>query len=252
MAMRVYERLAVIKAQQQRLHVSLLPNARSPFKQKVTAPTHRLKMLTLAITDTPLEISELELWQTPPVYSIDSVRTLRARYPQDVLIFIMGMDSARSLAAWREGLALTDYVHLWVFDRHDDTAAHDKARASTKTTDNTLSFIDLPSTDLSPTDLAALTAELPHALQLQVTSSLTDLVPAAVTSDQDKRLKTHAQGRIYIDTRRVPALSSTQIRQQIGQHAAPLSPYNLSKDFYHQLNPQVYHYIITHQLYSKA
>lgn len=247
MAMRVYERLAAIKAPQQRLHVSLLPNARSPFKQKVTAPAHRLKMLLLAITDTPLEISELELWQTPPVYSIDSVRKLRARYPQDVLIFIMGMDSARSLAAWRDGLALTDYVHLWVFDRHDDTATHDKARTTTKTTADTLS-----PTDLSPTDLAALTAELPHALQHQVTSNLTDLVPAAAASEQDKRLKTYAQGRIYIDTRRVPALSSTQIRQQIGQQAAPLSPHNLSKEFYHQLNPQVYHYIITHQLYSKA
>ncbi|WP_407074208.1 nicotinate-nicotinamide nucleotide adenylyltransferase, partial [Psychrobacter sp. GW64-MNA-CIBAN-0177] len=90
--------------QQRALHVSLLPNARSPFKNESTNPKHRLAMLKLATLNTPLQIDELELWQAPPVYTIDSVRTLRQRYPHDSLIFIMGMDSARSLDKWKDGL----------------------------------------------------------------------------------------------------------------------------------------------------
>lgn len=115
-ALYVYDYLLPIAEQQQRaLHVSLLPNARSPFKDKSTNPKHRLTMLKLARQESPLQINELELWQTPPVYTIDSVRTLRQRYPNDSLIFIMGMDSARSLDKWKDGLRLTDYVDLTDF-----------------------------------------------------------------------------------------------------------------------------------------
>jgi nicotinate-nucleotide adenylyltransferase len=84
MALYVYQSLLPIAEQQQHeLQVSLLPNARSPFKADSTDPKHRLAMLKLAIKNTPLQINELELWQTPPVYTIDSVKTLRARYPHD-------------------------------------------------------------------------------------------------------------------------------------------------------------------------
>ena len=123
MAMYVYQHLFPIAKQQQRaLQVSLLPNARSPFKDKSTNPEHRLAMLKRATQESPLQISELELWQTPPVYTIDSVRTLRQRYPNDRLIFIMGMDSARSLDKWKDGLRLTDYVDLWIFNRGGSSA----------------------------------------------------------------------------------------------------------------------------------
>ncbi len=122
MAMKVYNALIPFANEQQcELQVSLLPNARSPFKQQSTDPKHRLAMLKLAIKNTPLHIDELELWQAPPVYTIDSVQTFRRRYPNDRLIFIMGMDSARSLEQWKQGLELTDYVNLWLFDRSYET-----------------------------------------------------------------------------------------------------------------------------------
>lgn len=97
--------------------VALLPNARSPFKSDTTAPEHRLAMLTLATQHTPLHICDIELWQPPPVYTIDTVKALRQRHPQDSLIFIMGADSAATLASWHHGLELTQYVHLWIFPR---------------------------------------------------------------------------------------------------------------------------------------
>ncbi len=249
MAMAVYNTLAPMAAQQNReLQVSLLPNARSPFKAKSTDPSDRLAMLHLAVQGTPVHINELEIWQTPPVYTIDSVRALRNRHPYDTLIFIMGMDSARSLAQWKDGLQLTNYVDLWLFNRNDHLIQQ------------------------SPNNVLVV-QELPVELQAQVTESYAELLSIPVPSDnkslahsiskdsplQDRPLKDTNQGRIYIDTQAVMSVSSTEIRQQLYKQnytknkalllsvqGATTRPNPLPQ----LLDSKVYHYIITHQLYS--
>ena len=269
-ALHVYQSLLPIAMQQQcALHVSLLPNARSPFKTQSTHPAHRLAMLKLAVQDTPIQISELELWQTPPVYTIDSVRALRQQYPNDHLIFIMGMDSARSLDRWKNGLDLTRYVNLWVFNRTDSSeTSHDETEVDmTDTTTDTAA----DSVAVSQKRLA-LQAQLPMILQPQtVHAPIALLAPhnplAATSKDADSTaLKNAKQGRIYIDPRPITAVSSTQIRKQLallGQqmdkmHSAPIMPINdimghtPPNSLLKWLNPAVYHYIIAHQLYSAA
>ena len=265
MALYVYQSLLPLaKPQQRELQVSLLPNARSPFKADSTDPKHRLAMLKLAIKDTPLQINELELWQTPPVYTIDSVKTLRARYPHDSLIFIMGMDSARSLEHWKNGLQLTDYVNLWVFDREEnfdsdiDTDIH---------TDKKFSKTELQH---------SLTSQIPKLLQPFIVDSVIQLLTANPQSlTNNFGVKNSHQGYIFIDPRPVAAVSSTRVRQQLYQqlpqapqslnitHSADMqiasiapindiiantAPNSLAK----WLNPAVYQYIIAHQLYSAA
>ena len=267
-ALYVYQYLLPIAEQQQReLHVSLLPNARSPFKENSTDPEHRLAMLKLAIQNTALQISELELWQTPPVYTIDSVKTLRARYPHDSLIFIMGMDSARSLEQWKDGLQLTDYVNLWVFDR---------SRLSESTnifsnTDKTVNNKNVITSDIAVLP-AHLQSQLPMPLQNLTVRLATELLtPISQNSVESALLKNINQGYLYIDPRPVAAVSSTQIRQQLQQTENRLyimpsaetqitsiaaindiigntAPNSLAK----WLNPAVYQYIIAHQLYSAA
>ena len=258
MALYVYQSLLPIAEQQQHeLQVSLLPNARSPFKADSTDPKHRLAMLKLAIKNTPLQINELELWQTPPVYTIDSVKTLRARYPHDSLIFIMGMDSAQSLDKWKNGLALTDHVNLWVFNRlsiGENTPINNDTNAETDK--------KLVNTDLIASNPSALQSQLPVSLQHFITDSATDLVaPALKSLTASSNLKNAAQGRIYIDPRPVAAISSTQVRQQLrkqGSQNATLQPINaiinptVPNSFAKWLNPAVYQYIIDHQLYSAA
>ena len=258
MALYVYQSLLPIAKQQQReLQVSLLPNARSPFKADSTDPNHRLAMLKLAIKNTPLQINELELWQTPPVYTIDSVKTLRARYPHDDLIFIMGMDSAQSLDKWKDGLTLTDHVNLWVFNRLS-IAENDPINNDT----NAETDKKLVNTDLVASNFTALRSQLPIALQRFITDSATDLVAPALRSlTASSNLKNAVQGRIYIDPRPVAAISSTQVRQQLrkqGSQNATLQPINaiinptVPNSFAKWLNPAVYQYIIDHQLYSAA
>lgn len=240
MAMAVYNTLAPIATEQQReLQVSLLPNARSPFKTQSTAPNQRLAMLNLAVQQTPLLINELELWQTPPVYTIDSVRALRNQYPHDTLIFIMGMDSARSLAQWKNGLQLTDYVDLWIFNRNDHLMQQSPGNA-------------------------VLAHELPIELQAQVTESYPELLSLPITQDDnsltDKPLKAEHQGCIYIDTQAVMSVSSTEIRSYFynnpehdkNYRSLPSAQYatGMPNKLAKWLNPKVYDYIIAHQLYS--
>lgn len=264
MALYVYQSLLPIaKLQQRELQVSLLPNARSPFKEQSTDPKHRLAMLKLATQGTPLQINELELWQRPPVYTIDSVKTLRARYPHDSLIFIMGMDSAQSLDKWQDGLALTNYVNLWVFNRlstaENDSPANGKNFDNNKNPDKNKPHVDK---DLITQNSPALQAQLPIPLQPLITDSATDLVTPALRYLTDRsNLKNAAQGRIYIDPRPVAAISSTQVRQKLREQCpqiATLQPINAiinptaPNSFAKWLNPAVYQYIIAHQLYSAA
>ena len=270
MAMIVYRHLLPIAEQQQRdLRVSLLPNARSPFKTHSTDPEHRLSMLKLATQDTPLQINELELWQAPPVYTIDSVRTLRQRYPDDALIFIMGMDSARSLDQWKDGLKLTDYVNLWIFSRAGMADTQDNIfELSNALTDEHLIVQEAIIKETTSKKAMA----LPTSLKPLIIESPIELVtPNTQNPTNNKRLKNSYKGHIYIDSHPVMTVSSTQIREQLQMtdsradimsqadtqitSAAPINAIMTdtpSNSFAKWLDPAVYHYIIAHQLYSAA
>ncbi|MCG3842810.1 nicotinate-nicotinamide nucleotide adenylyltransferase [Psychrobacter sp. Ps1] len=282
-AMSVYQHLLPIATQLQRtLHVSLLPNARSPFKTQSTDPNHRLAMLKLATENTPIQINELELWQAPPVYTIDSVRTLRQQYPNDSLIFIMGMDSAHSLDKWKDGLRLTDHVNLWVFNRQSSTDVSDGI--SDKFSD---SIISSKNSTATTEDVNFLKSQLPLSLQAHITDSPIELLTPTIrrssnssssnstnlnnTDPNSTDLKNADQGRIYIDSRPITAVSSTQIREQLQRiddqtNKMPVAERQIasiasindiisnteSNPLAKWLNPAVYQYIIAHQLYSAA
>lgn len=287
-AMSVYQHLLPIATQLQRtLHVSLLPNARSPFKTQSTDPNHRLAMLKLATESTPIQINELELWQAPPVYTIDSVRTLRQQYPNDSLIFIMGMDSAHSLDKWKDGLRLTDHVNLWVFNRQCSSDMSDGI--SDEFSDSTISSENNTAT---VQDIAFLKTQLPLSLQPHITDSPIELLTPTIqrstnslnsdntdpsitdptsTDPNSSDLKNSNQGRIYIDSRPITAVSSTQIREQLQRiddqtNKMPVAERQIasiasindiisnteSNPLAKWLNPAVYQYIIAHQLYSAA
>lgn len=245
MAMAVFNQLKPIAERENRkLYVELLPNARSPFKTDTIPPTHRLAMLNLATKNTPLGVSELEIWQAPPVFTIDTVRELRQNFPKDTLIFIMGMDSAASLDNWRQGLNLTDFVQLWVFERAADDAVNVSANIETQI------------------------AKFPKALQAKVTTDLlaiTNPAPDLFTNFNQqtffliknkatkqtfyplKPLKNDINGRIYLDLTPIITISSSIIRKRF---ANAFLTRNFSPNDFNLLNPLVYGYIIRHQLYS--
>lgn len=237
MAMAVYNHLIAI-ADQRAVHVALLPNARSPFKDKSSAAQQRLTMLELAVTDLPLEICTHELWQAPPVYTIDTVKALREQYPNDTLIFIMGADSVVSLPLWKQGLELTDYVHLWVFDRYSLPAqASDLTLLDETPTATTVASSARENTLVTKqSQEAKLIADLPDILQARSTADPKELLISPVDN-----LKTPLNGRIYRDKTAIAGISSTQVRQAIAAGA--------SDTLTALLPPTVAAYIEQHQLY---
>lgn len=245
MAMAVFDQLKPIANRENRkLTVELLPNARSPFKADTIAPKHRLAMLNLAVQNTPLGVSELEIWQAPPVFTIDTVRELRQSFPNDTLIFIMGMDSAASLDKWRQGLNLTDFVQLWVFDRAGNDALDVSANLDTKIA----KFPQALQAKVT-TDLLAITN--PEAeLFINLNQQTFFLIRTKATKQNFyplKPLKTKINGRIYLDSTPIITISSSTIRKRF---AAAFLTRNLSPNDFNLLNPLVYGYIIRHQLYS--
>ena len=78
----------------------------------------RLKMVELALEgDSRLKVSNIEMSLPLPSYTINTLRALSAKYPDDQFVFICGMDSLQGLPRWREYQAILDHYELLVFPR---------------------------------------------------------------------------------------------------------------------------------------
>lgn len=188
MAMSVYDTLC--QATIEPVAVSLMPTKGNPFKDKPTLDEHRLAMLRLAIAGTPIGIETCELNRPLPIYTIDTVRHLRAIYPEDRLIFIMGQDSLHALPTWKQGEQILDFVNIWVYHRGgvDDTIAADQALKTTQDLEVFLQTKGLIYQDdtlietMSSSQIRSLLkeAQTPSAQQYAAQKKLTQLMPSAV------------------------------------------------------------------------
>ena len=87
---------------------------------------HRSTMVALAIEDTPkFHLNLIELNRKGPSKTIDTLRELRKRHPQDALAFIMGEDSYNTIDEWHNYEQFLDLCHLIVVKRN-----HNKNRIS--------------------------------------------------------------------------------------------------------------------------
>jgi nicotinate-nucleotide adenylyltransferase len=78
----------------------------------------RLKMVELALEgDSRLKVSDIEMSLPLPSYTINTLKALSAKYPNDQFVFICGMDSLQGLPRWREYQAILDHYELLVFPR---------------------------------------------------------------------------------------------------------------------------------------
>ena len=82
------------------------------------SPAQRLDMLRLALEGCPhLSVNPLELERNTPSYTVDSLRALRQRYPQEGLIWLLGSDTFNTLATWGDYHALVHEAHLVILSR---------------------------------------------------------------------------------------------------------------------------------------
>ncbi len=84
--------------------VLFIPCARQPLKPQdpVADAERRLAMLRLAIRGyARFALDTCELERPGPSYTVDTLRMLRVRWPQERLVLILGADSAATLSRWR-------------------------------------------------------------------------------------------------------------------------------------------------------
>jgi nicotinate-nucleotide adenylyltransferase len=100
--------------------VLFVPCARQPLKPQgpVASAEQRVTMLRLAIGGSPrfvLETCELE--RPGPSYTVDTLRALRQRWPDERLVLILGADAAASLPRWRAADEVARLAEIAVLTR---------------------------------------------------------------------------------------------------------------------------------------
>lgn len=98
----------------------------SPHKlDRTPAPAaDRLAMVRAAVAGEPgFEVEDGELTREGPSFTIDTVRALRGRHPDDAFFYFIGADNIAKLHTWREIDALRRLAQFVVLDRGEEIAA---------------------------------------------------------------------------------------------------------------------------------
>ncbi|MBF0162483.1 MAG: nicotinate (nicotinamide) nucleotide adenylyltransferase [Magnetococcales bacterium] len=108
--------------------VFFLPSGGHPFKgaDRLEAVSHRVAMTRLAVQEqSGFELCELEASQTGISYTIDTLRTLSARFPLGELYFLLGSDLLKEIPLWKSWQQLIDVAHICLLVRPGHAAALD-------------------------------------------------------------------------------------------------------------------------------
>jgi nicotinate-nucleotide adenylyltransferase len=100
--------------------VLLTPVAAPPHKdaERDPGPEERLTLCRLAVDgDERLGVCDLEVRRGGPSYTVDTLRELHERTPEDHLTFIVGGDIALGLPSWHEPAAVLGLARLAVAER---------------------------------------------------------------------------------------------------------------------------------------
>ncbi|MBM3173351.1 MAG: nicotinate (nicotinamide) nucleotide adenylyltransferase, partial [Chloroflexi bacterium] len=130
--------------------------------KEITAASHRLQMLNLAIAGNPyFEISTIEVDRSGPSYAVDTMAALRQRLSKKAeLYFFIGWDSLDELPLWKEPDKLVQLCHIVTFPRADyekpDLAVLEKSipRISQRVV-----WVDVTPVDISSSDIRARVAK---------------------------------------------------------------------------------------------
>ena len=108
--------------------VIFIPAAQSPHKlTRIPAPPQvRLAMVRAAIAgETRFECDASETEREGPSFTVDTVETWRANFPNNEFFCLIGEDNVRELPTWRRYDELRGMVEFVVFGRDASAPPHD-------------------------------------------------------------------------------------------------------------------------------
>ncbi len=99
--------------------VRLLPAPNPRLREAPRADVSlRLELLAAAVDGEPgLKVDARELGRDGPTVTVETLESFRREFPDELLVFILGMDSFRSLDRWHRWQDLLDLTHLVVAHR---------------------------------------------------------------------------------------------------------------------------------------
>jgi nicotinate-nucleotide adenylyltransferase len=138
------------------------PAADPPHKQtqRISAISHRLQMLALALADNPaFEISKVDVERPGPHYTVDMLDLLRARHPAAELVFLIGGDSLRDILTWHDPEGIVARARMGVMGRPGTDYDLDALTEAIPGLEKRLSFIETPLIQISGYDIRRRVAE---------------------------------------------------------------------------------------------
>ncbi|WP_287796329.1 nicotinate-nucleotide adenylyltransferase [Idiomarina sp.] len=99
--------------------LALMPSAVPPHRpQPDASPEQRLDMVKLASQyHKAFTVEDWELRQDRPSFTANTLSEFKTQFPDDTLLFVMGMDSLMSLHRWHHWCQLIECAHLVVMPR---------------------------------------------------------------------------------------------------------------------------------------
>lgn len=98
-------------------NVCFIPAGQPCHKQGTVSSFHRLHMLKEVIKTTQHTLSTMEIHRPGPSYTYETVKQLRADFPDDPLVWIMGQDAWSSFSSWKNNDQILDCCHLLIVNR---------------------------------------------------------------------------------------------------------------------------------------
>jgi nicotinate-nucleotide adenylyltransferase len=113
-------------------------------------PEARLTMCEYAVgSDARFAVSRIEIDRGGPVYTVDTLRELRAQRPDDELFVVLGGDQAASLGSWRAPEEVLSLAVVAVVERDEWRRSEIVRELGSLCSPDRLRFFDMPRVEIS-------------------------------------------------------------------------------------------------------
>jgi nicotinate (nicotinamide) nucleotide adenylyltransferase len=223
--------------------VSLMPANIPALKTNITSGHHRVAMTRLLCAEDPrFKINLTEFSRKSVSYTVDTLKHMKKAKPDQVIVFIVGLDSLLSLHKWYEWDQLFKYCHLVVMLRPPLGNEHtNKPFVKTDAKEVALNLYDFCTSEREFDNIVG--TEMDEKTRLLLLSKL-------VTSEKQTQsinysafkdiLGNSNEGKLWFVKNHVLPVSSSEIRRRIkaGKTLKNLVPQSIAD------------YINKHQLYK--
>ena len=139
--------------------VVFIPAGNPVFKKDraVTPAAERLEMCRIAVRSNPaFDVSAIEIERGGDTYTVDTLRQLRAHYPDNVeLRFITGADAVYHIVQWRESAAIADLARLIAVTRPGYALSEERRAFIAEHGNFSIDYLEVTALAISSSDLRA-------------------------------------------------------------------------------------------------